>query len=253
MTSTIVIEGKISVKAVLRSNYRRVMTIFYDVAKLKRSRNTKKAKSIKRILELATANEIKIESVDQAWFEKNTRGKTHGGIAALVSRRTYQNTAELLESNSNLIFYLDGIEDPYNLGHTIRSLYTAGVDAVVMKQRNWLNAESIIIKSSAGTSELMPIALVENLESTIDLFKSSNFTIACTTKEKGQEIFKSKLIPPLFIVIGGEKRGIKPSLLEKADLLLKIPYGRDFNKSLPLNSAATVIAFEILRQLSFSS
>ena len=253
MTSNIIIEGKISVKAVLRSKYRKVLTIFYDVAKLQRSRNTKKVRSLKRILELASTKDIKIEAVDHAWFEKNARGKTHGGMAALVSQRTYQNPSELLESNSTIVFYLDGIEDPYNLGHTIRSLYAAGMDAIIMEQRNWLNADSIIIKSSAGTSELMPIALVKNLESTMDSFKSNDYTIACTVKEKGQVIYQTKLPLPLFIVIGGEKRGIKPSLLEEADLRLTIPYGREFAKSLALNSAATIIGFEILRQRSYFS
>jgi len=39
MATSILIEGKISVDAVLRSKYRNVLTIFYDVAKLQRKKN----------------------------------------------------------------------------------------------------------------------------------------------------------------------------------------------------------------------
>lgn len=252
MTNTILIEGKISVNAVLQSKYREVLTLFYDVAKLQRKRDIKQAKSLKQILESANSERIKIEVVDQKWFEEHANGKTHGGIAAFVSERTYQKIPELLKSEPSIIFFLDGIEDPYNLGYTIRSLYAAGIDGIVMKQRNWLDVEAIIIKSSAGTSELMPIVLVEDLESTANFFKSNNYTIACTSKDKGQSIYQSNLKPPLFIVIGGEKRGINRTFLDKADLLLTIPYKHDFGGSLPLDSAATIIGFEILRQRDYS-
>ena len=121
-----------------------------------------------------------------------------------------------------------------------------------MKQRRWLDVEGIIIKSSAGTSELMPIALVEDVETTTNFFKSRNYTIACTSKDEGQSIYQSNLKPPLFIVIGGEKRGINRNFLDKADLRLTIPYKREFEGSLPLNSVAVIIGFEILRQRNYS-
>lgn len=252
MTASILIEGKISINAVLDSKYRKVLTLFYDVAKLKRKRDIKQAKSLKKILELVNSKGIKVEAVDHKWFEKNARGNTHGGIAAFVSERTYQEIYELPSSRRSVIFFLDGIEDPYNLGYTIRSLHTAGIDGIVMKQRNWLEVEPIIIKSSAGTSELMPIALVEDLNITINFFKSNNFTIVCTTKDKGKSIFESSLKPPIFVVIGGEKRGINHAFLDKADLQCTIPYKRNFAGSLPLSSAATIIGFEILRQRDYS-
>lgn len=253
MASSIVIEGKISVDAVLRSKYRKVLTIYYDVAKLQRKKNKKRVKYLKQTLESAKSKEVKIEAVDQKWFEKHAIGKTHGGIAAIVSNRTYQKLPELLKSKPSIFFFLDGIEDPYNLGYTIRSLYAAGIDGIVMKQRSWLDVEGIIIKSSAGTSELMPIAFVEDIETTTNFFKSRNYTIACTNKDEGQSIYQSNLKPPLFIVIGGEKRGINRNFLDKADLRLTIPYERDFVGSLPLNSVAVIIGFEILRQRNYSS
>ena len=253
MLTSIVVEGKISVDAVLHSQYRKVLTIFYDVAKLKRKRNTKRARSLKETIESGKSQDIKIEAVDQNWFEKHVIGKTHGGIAAIVSERTYQKIPELLKSKPGIFFFLDGIEDPYNLGHTIRSLYAAGIDGIVMNQRSWLDVEGIIIKSSAGTSELMPMALVEDLETTTNFFKSKNYIIACTDKDEGQSIYQSNLKPPLFIVIGGEKRGINRNFLDNANLRLTIPYEREFGGSLPVNSAAVIIGFEILRQRRYSN
>ena len=95
------------------------------------------------------------------------------------------------------------------------------------------------------------MALVEDLEITTNFFKSNNFTIVCTDKDKGQSIYQSNLKPPLFIVIGGEKRGINRHFLDKADLRITIPYKRDFVRSLPLSSAAAIIGFEIFRQRNY--
>jgi len=248
MPATIVIEGKLSVDAVLRSNYRKVLTMYYDIARLQRKKNKKRAIALKQTLELAKSKDVEIEAVNEKWFERYAIGKTHGGLAAIVSERTYQEIPELLKSKPCVIFFLDGIEDPYNLGHAIRSLYAAGIDGIVMRQRNWRDVEAIIIKSSAGTSELMPMSLIEDLDTTTHFFKSKNFTIACTGKDDGQSIYQSNLKPPLFIVIGGEKRGINRNILDKADLRLTIPYERDFMGSLPLSSVAIIIGFEIFRQ-----
>ena len=105
MTASIVIEGKISVNAVLHSKYRKVLTLFYDVTKLERKRNIKQAKSLKQILESVKSKEIKVEVVDKKWFAKHAKGKTHGGIAAIVSERIYQKMPELLNSKLSTIFF----------------------------------------------------------------------------------------------------------------------------------------------------
>ena len=105
MPTSILIEGKISVDAVLRSQYRKILTIFYDVAKLQRKRNTKRTRSLKETIESGKSKEIKIEAVDQNWFEKHVIGKTHGGIAAIVSERTYQKIPGLLKSNLAFFFF----------------------------------------------------------------------------------------------------------------------------------------------------
>ena len=50
------------------------------------------------------------------------------------------------------------------------------------------------------------------------------------------------------MLIGGEKRGVTRSFLERADLVLHIPYGRSFKQSLGTTAAAAILAFEVMRQ-----
>ena len=58
---------------------------------------------------------------------------------------------------------------------------------------------------------------------------------------------------PLFLLIGGEKRGITRSFEAAADLRLRIPYARPEAYSLGTAAAAAVLGFEIMRQRRVNS
>ena len=53
---------------------------------------------------------------------------------------------------------------------------------------------------------------------------------------------------PLLMIVGGEKRGIRKSLYPLIDLVVRLDYGRDFDMALSAASAASILAFEVLRQ-----
>ena len=67
-------------------------------------------------------------------------------------------------------------------------------------------------------------------------------------KKNAEPLTRANLKKPLFLIIGGEKRGISASTLSLADQRVCIEYGRPFAASLSAASAASILAFEILRQ-----
>jgi 23S rRNA (guanosine2251-2'-O)-methyltransferase len=142
---------------------------------------------------------------------------------------------------------MEGIEDPYNFGYTIRSLYAAGVTGIVLSPRNWMSAAGVVARSSAGASELIPI-YTATPEDAVDQFKAAGYQILCAGIRDSVSIFEKDFPFPLLLVIGGEKRGISRKLLDKADQIVRIDYGRSFRGSLSAASAATVMAFELFRQ-----
>ena len=70
----------------------------------------------------------------------------------------------------------------------------------------------------------------------------------CADIKNSISIYESDLKKPIFLIVGGEKRGISSSVLSKADEIVRIDYGRDFNAALSAASAATIIAFEVFKQ-----
>ena len=176
-------------------------------------------------------------------------GNTHGGIIAYCSDRTIPQLKDHVEEIENDGFYvmIQGIEDPYNFGYAIRSLYSCGVAGVVLPERNWMTAAGVVCRSSAGSSEMIKMYTADALDA-IDVFKSKSYKVVCADLDTDIELHNSDMKLPVFLVVGGEKRGISRNVLDKADQIVKIPYFRNFNASLSAASATTMIGYEIMRQ-----
>ncbi len=230
--------------SVVSMNDRRVISVFVDKTRLE-----KKAREIAFLRHKAQELGFTVQEVRPEDLDALTSGKTHGGIVAVCSDRTLP----LLEESENSIrengFYvlLEGIEDPYNFGYTLRSLYAAGADGVILPPRNWMGVAGLVARSSAGTSEKLPLFISEPA-TVIPFFHRLGYRAACAEIRDSVELWEADLARPLLLVIGGEKRGISRAVLDEADLRVRIGYGTDFRGSLSSAASAGVLAFEVLRQ-----
>ncbi|MFO7882296.1 MAG: RNA methyltransferase [Kosmotogaceae bacterium] len=242
-TERCILEGYISVEASLIAKSREIQVVYIH--------KDKDPGTIDHLVKLAGSKKVKVKLVEKDFINKLATGKTHGGILAIAGERKYLQLEELSLGNRSkeaFIVMLDGIEDPFNFGYAIRTFHAAGVDGLVLKPRNWMNASHFVAKASAGSSELIPTARVETDEEAAQYFKKRGLKIACASRKNSISLFDMDLTVPLFIVVGGEKRGITRTFKKNADLKFMIPYGRNVNYSLPTVSAASIIAFEVLKQ-----
>ncbi len=242
-------EGMTAISAVLdpaikEFNDRRIQTVFID-----RTRLEKKAREVAFLRRKAFELGFAIEEVHPEDLNALTSGTTHGGIVAVCSDRTLP----VLPSDGARInphgFYvlLEGIEDPYNFGYTVRSLYAAGADGVILPPRNWMGVAGLVARASAGTSEKMPLWISDPSQAAA-IFKRLGYRVACAEIRDSVDLFEADLSLPLLLVIGGEKRGISRGVLDQADLRVRIAYGTDFRGSLSSAASAAVLAFEVLRR-----
>ena len=119
---------------------------------------------------------------------------------------------------------------------------------MILSPRNWLSATGVTLRSSAGTTESIPCAVYEDPEELCNIAKECGYQIVCACENDSVDLFEAPLEKPLFLIIGGEKRGISKDFLSHSDLRVRIPYGRAFRGSLTSSAAAAVCAFEILRK-----
>jgi 23S rRNA (guanosine2251-2'-O)-methyltransferase len=241
-----VLEGVIAVRAALHAQSRELRRILIRAGKDDRP--------VAQLEQRARASGIAVDRVPAEEIDSVVSGTTHGGVVAIAGPRRYVSLDELAaEESVPFLSLLDGIEDPFNFGYVLRSLYAAGAHGAVLGPRNWMAAAGTVGRASAGASELLPLAVAEPLAA-LERCSERGLAIICAAAERDARlIHDADLRGPLLLVIGGERRGISRSVLSRADLVVQIPYGRDFRGSLGTTSAAAVLAFEVLRQRRIKS
>jgi len=242
-----VFEGMTSLRAVIEGarsgiSDRRILRILYD-----RSRETAKAKELSYIRRMADILHFELSAVSSAEIDSLSTGNSHGGIIAECSPRTIPAIADTSLPADGFVVMIEGIEDPYNFGYALRTIYAAGADAVVLTPRNWMSAAGVVCRSSAGASELLPLYIGEPLDA-IAAARRCGYKIVCAGIRDSVSAFDADLKRPVFLIVGGEKRGISRAVLDAADTIVRLDYGREFKGSLSAASAASVLAYEILRQ-----
>jgi 23S rRNA (guanosine2251-2'-O)-methyltransferase len=236
-----VLEGLISVDAALRAGSRRIDRVLVVGGVLDRE--------VAHLVREVERRGIPVEHTSADVIDGMAQGKTHGGVIALVGARQFSPLESLVaDIRRPFIVMLDGVEDPFNFGQAVRAFYAAGADGLVLRPRNWMTAAGVVARASAGASELMPTAIADTAQQAAGFFKGRGLRVAIASKERASSIYEADLSGALFLVVGGEKRGVTRSFEEAADIRLSIPYGRRYPQSLGTTAAASVLAFEIMRQ-----
>ncbi len=242
-------EGMVSFRTLIgvqgsEHNGRKIKKVYYALEKLKKNKG--EFSYIK-----AKSHEFSFETelCSMEMINEMTIGTSHGGVAILTGEREIPLLRDKKDEirENGFYFMLDGIEDPYNFGYALRSLYASGVDGIILTKRNWMSAAGVVCRSSAGASELFPMFISEDTED-LKFFSEKGYEIVCADIENSVSIYETELKKPIFVVVGGEKRGISAGVLELANKVVRLDYAREFPQALSAASASSIIAFEVLRQ-----
>ena len=243
-----IFEGMTSIRAILRGidsgvNNREIIKILYDVSKMR-----KIAKDVGYLKAVSGKYGYYVEEADSQALDEITLGSSHGGIVAVAKERSLPRLSDAADINPDGFYVMiEGIEDPYNFGYALRSLYATGCSGIILTERNWMSAAGVVARSSAGASEIFAIYKSSPHEA-VEFFKKRGYRVVCADERTDNVLGKCEMRTPLLLLVGGEKRGISRSLLECADMLVRIDYAREFNASLSAASATTMFAYEIMRK-----
>ncbi len=240
-----IFEGITSISSLLNStshNDRKIIKILYNENKV-----LSKRREFDFLRHKSEEFGFDLETVPPEEIEKYTIGSTHGGVIAFCTERNLKELSPECVVDDGFYFMLEGIEDPYNFGYSLRSLYAAGVNGVILPERNWMGAAGVVARASAGASELIDM-YTSTPENLISVFREKNYTIFCADLPNSVSLYTAELKKPLLMIVGGEKRGNSKFILENSDKIVRIDYERDFGASLSAASASAIIAFEVMRQ-----
>lgn len=235
----IFLEGIISIDAAIRSGKRDIVKVYID-----KSKYEKRDRKITHLISILKKESISYVILERDYIDSLSQGSSHGGVIAEVGEYRFSDLDNMLKSLNagEYLVMLDGVEDPFNFGYSIRNLFAFGCKGFIIPERNWMSAANVVATSSAGASELCDMAVSKNDESLIKLIKDNGIDIVCSALSSSSvSLFEFKPKKPFILFIGGEKRGISKTFMENADKVVHIPYTNENAKySLPTASCAAI-------------
>lgn len=148
------------------------------------------------------------------------------------------------------VVFLDGVEDPQNVGSLLRAAEGAGATGVVLTERHAPPLGAAVARASAGALEHLPVARVVNLARALERAKGRGFWVLALDPESGEDLFVSSdrvWQGDLAVVLGAEGAGLRQGIRRLADHRLAIPM-RGRVSSLNVATAGALALFEAARR-----
>jgi 23S rRNA (guanosine2251-2'-O)-methyltransferase len=205
--------------------------------------------SAKEIIKIAQVKKIPYEFQKRQFLDDLADNHDHQGIIALCPSFIHADLQDVINNRSNsgkfdLIVILDSIMDPQNLGSIIRTSHCLGANGIVIPSDRAASVTASVIKASAGSASLIPVARVNNLAQTIDYLKENGFWVFGADANDGSDMAELDFQCNAVLILGGEAKGIRPLLKKKCDFLLSINMLSKFD-SLNVAVAAGIIQYQI--------
>ena len=208
--------------------------------------------SINEIIKLAKQKRIVVTEVDKTKLDQMSETKHHQGVIAFVAPIKYKDIDDIFalaeeKGEAPFILIADEIEDPHNLGALIRSAECAGCHGVIIPKRRAVAVTEVVVKTSVGAVEYVPVVRVNNINETIRELKDRGVWIVGTDGSAKTLYYDQDLTGSIAVIIGSEGRGMSKLTMENCDFLVKIPM---MGKITSLNASVSggIVLFEALKQ-----
>ncbi|HUQ44703.1 MAG TPA: 23S rRNA (guanosine(2251)-2'-O)-methyltransferase RlmB, partial [Candidatus Limnocylindria bacterium] len=208
--------------------------------------------ALERIVLHATTLRIPIVEVEGGSLTALAGFDGHQGVAVVVEARRFASVDDLLarsieRAEAPFVIVLDSLEDPQNVGTLLRSAEAAGVHGVVFPTERQAPLSPAAIKASAGATEHLLLAPVDDLPGTLTDLHLRGLRIVGSDADAPMTAREADLRGPIAIIVGSEGHGLSPAVRRRCDLFVRIPM-KGVIGSLNAAVAGSILAFEVLGQ-----
>jgi RNA methyltransferase, TrmH family len=143
--------------------------------------------------------------------------------------------------------YLDGLQDPGNLGALARVAEAAGAAGLVLSPGCAHPNHPRALRASAGSLLRLPLAVGAEPGALDERLAPARPRWAALVPRDGETLYRAPLDGTLVLAVGAEGPGLSPALLSRIDLKLTIPMEPQV-ESLNATVAAALVLFEVRRR-----
>lgn len=181
---------------------------------------------VEEVVSLARQKKVPFLWVDRRKLDQLV-GANHQGMVAYVSPLQTAPIETLWERAKNhkgqgpCLLFLDGIQDPQNLGSILRSAVFFGVPGVVIPKWRAAPLTGAAVRASAGAARLIPVAQVSNLPTAMEEARDRGIWLAGADMD-GVDVKKADVPRPFALVMGSEGEGLHQLVRKKCDLIVRL-------------------------------
>ena len=173
-------------------------------------------------------------------------------VLAMMAAVTYYKVEDMVpmlydDGVNPFVVLLDGITDVRNFGAIARTCECAGVNALVIPERNSVTVNADAVKTSAGALNYLPVCREPNLVSAVKYLRDSGFKIVGASEKSSMNYTQADFTSPVALVLGSEDKGISTDVLKLCDTLVAIPEFGNIH-SLNVSVAGGIMMYEVVRQ-----
>lgn len=188
--------------------------------------------------------------VTEEEMRKITDSVHHEGVS-LLAKAPFALTEEAflssLQAQKIPLFYLDGVQNPHNVGSLLRTAAHFGVPYILGEKGKLPSLSPSACRIAKGGAESVQLVILEQPLKTFSKLKQKGFQLIATSSHKGNSLYQFSYPPRSILVLGGESEGIGKDLLKLAPHLVSIP-GTGEVESLNVSAAASILIGEYARQ-----
>jgi len=167
------------------------------------------------------------------------------GLSA-VMRQRWHALADIKLSDQSLWIGLDTVADPGNLGTILRTSDAVGADGVILIGKTTDPYDPSAVRASMGAVFSQRLVRATN-DTLIDWVRQQSIQLVGTSPDGPLDYQSGRYIGPILLLMGSERHGLPPELIEICDPLVHLPMaGR--SDSLNLSVATGVMLYEIFNQ-----
>lgn len=203
------------------------------------------------MLRWAAAKRCAYKVIEKSELEKLTQSVHHEGICLIVKRKQSLNFsafAKYASQKKQLVsFYLNGVSNPHNLGHILRTSAHFGVDKVLVDRKIFESVPASGQRVAEGGSEWVDLVLVDQPEVQLRTLKESGVVMVGTSSHATDALVDVSKMPKKIFILGEESHGMTKSVKKLCDRTIIIP-GTGNIESLNVASAHAIICYEQFRK-----
>lgn len=189
------------------------------------------------------ARRLQIDFLEQTQQQMSSWGQGHQGAALIVLDSPQ---LSLSRKGVSVLIYIDGLEDPRNLGAVLRASWLMGVKGVFLPARKSIReVTGAAAKIASGGAEYVPVEFLSRPYEWLKNIKKKNYWLYGLDPKGKHSVFQESFCDKTVLAVGSESQGLKNKTKSLCDRLIYIPQ-KSCQGSYNLSTAAAIGLGQVL-------